>query len=614
VASSRWVNIKSGGEIIGQGTIKGDVYNQGTLSPGRTADATGLPNAPPPARPASNLSTGVVSAIAFNFSGIQDDVPIGQTSAQSQYLELTHGLDFGPSIGPRWGGGGTNQGNELNTIGENASSLAQAINNGDYITFTVNPVAGAGIIPSTVSFNLWRNGNAAAQNFAILSSVSGFNTSAILAQANYAEIGSTSNQHTLSANIPTVADALTAPIEYRLYAWGASAATGNTHVTAASMTAKFVATPTLEFNFSGVQNQTPLTSLKRQDASITLVSGLNYGSGLNASTNNNAGNELNVAGFTVGGTQQAAVTANDYMTFTVQPIAGMAMYTDSVHFTLWRQGAGSATDYAVFSSISGFAAGNQLAQAHVPTTGSANQLSLGGSFISPQATTDPVEFRLYGWGATTASDNTHLVAAAMQARFVSLVGATIDPTGSLSVQGDFYHQAGGQIAIDLGGHSAGVDYDTINVTGKANLAGNLSVALADVGGSPFAPASGDVFQILSATQGVTGQFANVTLPILPWDLNWHVNYLSNVVTLSVLVNGDFNHDGVVNNADYVVWRKNNGSQTDYNAWRSNFGNVVGSGSGSSLGGGNVPEPASLILIAMGAAVSGIFNRRRRLLH
>src|SRR5262249_34552533 len=138
VASSRWVNIKSGGQIIGQGTITGDVYNQGTLSPGRTADATGLPNAPPPARPASNLSTGVVSAVAFNFSGIQDDVPISQTSTKSQYLELTHGLDFGPSIGPRWGGGGTDQGNELNTIGENASSLAQAITNGDYITFTVN--------------------------------------------------------------------------------------------------------------------------------------------------------------------------------------------------------------------------------------------------------------------------------------------------------------------------------------------------------------------------------------------------------------------------------------------------------------------------------------------
>ena len=74
--------------------------------------------------------------------------------AFSPYLQLTHGLDFGPSVGPRWGGGGTDAGNELNLIGQNASSLAQAITNGDYITFTVNPVSGAGIIPNSVSFQL----------------------------------------------------------------------------------------------------------------------------------------------------------------------------------------------------------------------------------------------------------------------------------------------------------------------------------------------------------------------------------------------------------------------------------------------------------------------------
>jgi hypothetical protein len=201
----------------------------------------------------------------------------------------------------------------------------------------------------------------------------------------------------------------------------------------------------------------------------------------------------------------------------------------------------------------------------------------------------------------------------MRARFASIVGATIDPTGSISVQGDFYHQAGGQIAIDLGGHSAGVDYDVINVVGKVELAGNLSVSLADAGGGPFSPASGDIFQILTATQGVTGQFANVALPTLPWDLNWSVNYLSNAVTLSVLITGDFNQDGFVNTADYVVWRKNNGSIADYNAWRANFGSALGSGSGIGLGsssGTSVPEPAPLILIAMGAVLLGISKRSR----
>jgi hypothetical protein len=300
----------------------------------------------------------------------------------------------------------------------------------------------------------------------------------------------------------------------------------------------------------------------------------------------------------------------------VQSITGMTMIPDSVSFTLWRQSTTSATGYALFSSVGGFTSGQQIAQAsmNASTFGSANSLKLEGSFLSPQPTTDPIEFRLYGWGAGSATDNTHITAASMRARFASIVGVPIDPTGSISVQGDFYHQAGGQIAIDLGGHSAGVDYDTINVTGKVDLAGNLSVSLADAGGSPFAPGLGDIFQILTATQGVTGQFANVALPTLPWDLNWRVNYLTNAVTLSVLITGDFNHDGFVNDADYVVWRKNNGSAADYNAWRANFGAVLGSGSGVGLGslnGANVPEPTSFVLLTMAATFLGFKRPRRR---
>jgi subtilisin family serine protease len=35
--------------------------------------------------------------------------------------------------------------------------------------------------------------------------------------------------------------------------------------------------------------------------------------------------------------------------------------------------------------------------------------------------------------------------------------------------------------------------------------------------------------------------------------------------------GDFNHDGTVDIADYVVWRNSGGSVTDYNLWRANYG-------------------------------------------
>lgn len=45
--------------------------------------------------------------------------------------------------------------------------------------------------------------------------------------------------------------------------------------------------------------------------------------------------------------------------------------------------------------------------------------------------------------------------------------------------------------------------------------------------------------------------------------------------------GDYNHDGVVNAADYVVWRKRLGSvytQSDFLIWRAHFGEPAGEGS------------------------------------
>src|SRR4029079_5529191 len=38
--------------------------------------------------------------------------------------------------------------------------------------------------------------------------------------------------------------------------------------------------------------------------------------------------------------------------------------------------------------------------------------------------------------------------------------------------------------------------------------------------------------------------------------------------------GDFNRDGGVDAADYVVWRKTDGTQAEYVMWRSNFGETA----------------------------------------
>jgi hypothetical protein len=85
------------------------------------------------------------------------------------------------------------------------------------------------------------------------------------------------------------------------------------------------------------------------------------------------------------------------------------------------------------------------------------------------------------------------------------------------------------------------------------------------------------------------------------------------------VPGDYNSDGTVNAADYVLWRKGGTlanevadpgtiSAADYTEWRARFGNPAGSG--ASLEGAAVPEPATISSLIFGAiAVLGLGRRR-----
>jgi hypothetical protein len=80
--------------------------------------------------------------------------------------------------------------------------------------------------------------------------------------------------------------------------------------------------------------------------------------------------------------------------------------------------------------------------------------------------------------------------------------------------------------------------------------------------------------------------------------------------------GDFNYDGAVNAADYVVLRKTGSLPDDYDTWRANFGATLDPPVGTafpaaSAGGGSptVPEPSSFMLVA--AALLGLVHLRGR---
>jgi hypothetical protein len=98
------------------------------------------------------------------------------------------------------------------------------------------------------------------------------------------------------------------------------------------------------------------------------------------------------------------------------------------------------------------------------------------------------------------------------------------------------------------------------------------------------------------------------------------------VVFQPFVPGDFDRDGRVDAADYIVWRKNVGQPSgtlpndntgvtigddQYNLWRSTFGNpAAGSGSELDANVGVVPEPSSITLLVLGlSALAGRYRER-----
>ena len=176
--------------------------------------------------------------------------------------------------------------------------------------------------------------------------------------------------------------------------------------------------------------------------------------------------------------------------------------------------------------------------------------------------------------------------------------ATVSFGGNMSLGPDSV------LKIEIGGAAPGTQYDQINVTGTLSLGGTLQVSFI----KGFVPAAGQSFDLLN-WGSLAGTFSSIQLPALS-GLAWNTSQLASGL-LSVVLAGDYNHNGVVNATDYVVWRKGLGTsytQNDYTLWRANFGQTAGSGSGATSNAA-VPEPPPLVLLVF--AVAGWCLRRGR---
>jgi hypothetical protein len=205
-------------------------------------------------------------------------------------------------------------------------------------------------------------------------------------------------------------------------------------------------------------------------------------------------------------------------------------------------------------------------------------------------------------------------------------GGTFSPGASpaLSTIDGSYTQVSGVLEIELGGTTAGTEFDRLEINGSASLGGELRFVLVD----DFAPQIGDAFEFLTADGGVTESLIDIVLPALTNGM-WQTIFGTTSAALVVTIKGDYNGNGVVDAADYTVWRDLLGQEVvagtsadgdfdgvvttaDYSLWVSHFGQSVVFGAGSLGDSASViPEPTAACLWLIGLAIATL---RRRHFH
>ncbi len=140
-------------------------------------------------------------------------------------------------------------------------------------------------------------------------------------------------------------------------------------------------------------------------------------------------------------------------------------------------------------------------------------------------------------------------------------GGTLDPTmppGTLLITGDYVMNAG-TLAIEFDGPLPGSGFDQVTVRGDAFLGPNSVLDLSRSGG--FVPALDDSFTILATDGTITGTFGEV-LGTPGLSRAWNVRYTSSSVEVSVVIAGDYNGSGQVEQADLDLVLQNWGVDTD----------------------------------------------------
>ena len=190
------------------------------------------------------------------------------------------------------------------------------------------------------------------------------------------------------------------------------------------------------------------------------------------------------------------------------------------------------------------------------------------------------------------------------------------PRGRMSPAGGFASDTTYLFLAKISGNGEGANTIQASLLPSGSVVPNFTQPefqwmLTAQGGAGFNP-------VITDLQFVSQAEANYTVS------NVWVGNAATMLPATLTSQGDFNRDGIVDSADYVVWRTSIGqsgtglladgngdnqiNETDISVWRRNFGQSVAAGSLAAAAG--VPEPGSIGLLLVGA-VLGVCVRGRR---
>jgi alpha-L-arabinofuranosidase len=195
---------------------------------------------------------------------------------------------------------------------------------------------------------------------------------------------------------------------------------------------------------------------------------------------------------------------------------------------------------------------------------------------------------------------------------VSMVDRLVHPGESLVETGSSNEDVRVHAAVQEDG-SVAVMIINLHRTETADVAVDIAGDTLQAGGTRYFLTDGTDMSEMAI--GELGNLFNVSVPAR--------SIVTYVIPAATELAGDYNDDGIVNAADYIVWRNNLGQQVtlpgdetpgsvdeaDYVTWQENFGATADTN--GSANGNPVPEPTTATLFVLASTTIASLTIRRR---